>query len=196
MSKSQATLSEFAEDTTCPTCGRDDFESKTGMRSHHSRIHGESLCVVQRNCKECGKKFETRRTDVNRGRGKYCSIQCANSSIDSYPNSVRRIKRLCLECNDSFSVIPSRLEYGSAEFCSRECHSESMSGEGGPNWKGGVSDSYGRSWLSQRRKALERDNHECALCGLGRGTHKQLFGQDLHVHHKTPFREFGIKNHE
>jgi DEAD/DEAH box helicase domain-containing protein len=41
---------------------------------------------------------------------------------------------------------------------------------------------YGPNWSAQRRKALERDDHRCQICGAT--------GGDLHVHHIRPFRDF------
>jgi len=43
---------------------------------------------------------------------------------------------------------------------------------------------YGPAWSIQRKKALERDNYTCQVCGLR--------GPEMlhHVHHKTPFRMF------
>lgn len=41
----QYTLSDFESvgDRTCPTCGRHDFASPTGMFRHHGKVHGTSL---------------------------------------------------------------------------------------------------------------------------------------------------------
>ncbi len=41
---------------------------------------------------------------------------------------------------------------------------------------------YGPNWAAQRRKALERDDFRCQVCGAS--------GGDLHVHHIRPFRDF------
>jgi len=44
---------------------------------------------------------------------------------------------------------------------------------------------YGPNWATQRRLALERDNHRCRTCGAS--------GEEslLHIHHIRPFREYG-----
>jgi len=39
----------------CPTCGEDKFETVSGMRQHHTRVHGEKL--PNKECSECGEKF-------------------------------------------------------------------------------------------------------------------------------------------
>lgn len=57
-------------------------------------------------------------------------------------------------------------------------------------WKEGKDVRYGKNWLSQRKKAKERDSHECRSCGITAEEHKEKFDMDLHVHHITPAREF------
>lgn len=50
-----------------------------------------------------------------------------------------------------------------------------------PEWADGVEDYYGESWPQKREEAVERDDHECQVCGSD-GL--------LHVHHITPRRMF------
>lgn len=60
---SQRTLTQFRNKALCPTCGRDDFDGKRGMRIHHKLAHGESLAKRrdQYRCPECGQEVETKR---------------------------------------------------------------------------------------------------------------------------------------
>jgi len=60
------------------------------------------------------------------------------------------------------------------------------------NWKGGYEPYYGPDWRSQRRKALERDDCECQVCGRGEAE----IGREPDVHHIRPFRKFGRVDHE
>jgi transposase-like protein len=69
------------------------------------------------------------------------------------------------------------------------------SGSDHHRWKGGETD-YGSSWTRQRRRALDRDGDQCAVCGTTSEEHIQKRGCDLHVHHVTPFRKYGVENHE
>lgn len=43
------------DEIKCPTCGREDFNSKTGVRTHHSSTHNETLPNLI--CENCGDKF-------------------------------------------------------------------------------------------------------------------------------------------
>jgi 5-methylcytosine-specific restriction endonuclease McrA len=63
--------------------------------------------------------------------------------------------------------------------------------ENNPNWQGGYEPYYGPDWHQQRRLARKRDNYTCQRCGI---TEEKL-GRQLDVHHKIPFREFGIDNY-
>lgn len=58
-------------------------------------------------------------------------------------------------------------------------------GPDNPNWKGG-NRKYGPNWYEQRRKARERDGHECRACGIS----EPELDYELHVHHVTPRRQF------
>lgn len=78
------------------------------------------------------------------------------------------------------------------DFCDHECYAKYLKETNlftGPNngyWKGGYDPYYGPNWREQRRKARDRDNYECQNCGI---TEEEL-GQEMDVHHITPFREF------
>ncbi|MGQ3723536.1 HNH endonuclease [Natrialba aegyptia] len=69
-------------------------------------------------------------------------------------------------------------------------------GEDNGNYKGGHTDDYGPSYQRQRKKALERDDYECQVCGMTQTQHKQERGEQLHIHHIRPFRKYGVENHE
>jgi RNA polymerase subunit RPABC4/transcription elongation factor Spt4 len=60
---SQQTLGAFADDSRCPTCGRDDFSDERAMRIHHKQVHGDSLADRgdRYRCPVCGRETETKR---------------------------------------------------------------------------------------------------------------------------------------
>lgn len=60
---SQQTLGQFGAETTCPTCGRDDFDDKRGMRIHHKLVHDKSLAERddRYRCPECDREVSTKR---------------------------------------------------------------------------------------------------------------------------------------
>jgi len=61
-----------------------------------------------------------------------------------------------------------------------------VTGEEHPQWKGGKtvdrSFYHTNEWKKARKKALERDSHECQVCGSD---------DELHVHHITPISAGG-----
>jgi len=63
-------------------------------------------------------------------------------------------------------------------------------GENHHNWNGGRVNYYGESWHPQRRRARQRDNCACQGCGISDEAHKEEVGEELHVHHITPLRQF------
>ena len=65
----------------------------------------------------------------------------------------------------------------------RERMSAARTGAQNPQWKGGVSDSYGAGWGKARERVRERDD-VCQHCGC-EGDERQL-----DVHHIVPFRLF------
>jgi len=99
----------MSDDTTCPTCGRDDFASPLGMRNHHARTHGESLTDTV-TCEYCGDEFEvpTYRDSI------YCSEQCAAA------DRRQRITKTCEGCGDEFEVVPRNDDQ---RYCSPKCGS-------------------------------------------------------------------------
>jgi hypothetical protein len=73
-----------------------------------------------------------------------------------------------------------------SEACRREWLSESFTGDGHPNWNGGGNADYGKGWRRVRKRALERDGHQCRLCGVT----KADLGRNPDVHHIIPVRWF------
>jgi hypothetical protein len=88
-------------------------------------------------CQECGKTFETLQSEIKRGAGKYCSIECAGKSRIGEKNHKwkPKIKHICEECGKEFEVKPYQAKNGSRKYCSHECSEKAHSGEKNPNWK-------------------------------------------------------------
>jgi len=186
---------ESKESCECPTCGRDDFESWHGVRIHHGYEHGVKLDTVETECAWCGTTLKRPRGRIESSENQFCDESCqgqwrsVNRSGKNSPNWRRKTVE-CEVCGDEFDVPPSRAEQNGDRFCSHACYgvwySKNRTGEKHPRWQGGYSDYYGPSWQSQRRKALDRDGHQCVICGDG---------SKVDVHHIRPFRQFGVKNH-
>ena len=101
-----------SENTTCPTCGRDDFKSENGMKVHHNLVHDESLSVVERECDECGETFECKQSQP----GRFCSYDCL------YESRRDQTELECPCCGDTFHVDPSDADR--RKYCSYECRSD------------------------------------------------------------------------
>ena len=95
----------------------------------------------------------------------------------------------CTVCGDTVERYPSGAE-GAAILCSEPCRrtwlSDTFTGEGHPNWKGGSTEPYGKGWRTVKLAALERDGYQCVLCGRT----KAEIGRNPDVHHIVPVREF------
>jgi hypothetical protein len=66
---------------------------------------------------------------------------------------------------------------------------DNQSGKNNYNWKGGYGN-YGGVWDEARKKALERDNRQCRICGFNAQEHKEKYGRSLDIHHIQPSRTF------
>lgn len=62
-------------DIECPTCGRDDFSSRKGMKIHHGRVHDESIAGFEKTCPVCGDTFWAERQD----RYETCGPECGGA---------------------------------------------------------------------------------------------------------------------
>lgn len=56
---------------------------------------------------------------------------------------------------------------------------------------------YGTDWRTIRDRVLDRDDHACRNCGMTDDEHRErddLFGGGLHIHHKTPAKDFNDRD--
>lgn len=108
-------MSSAVDETTCPTCGDDDFDTKRARNIHHSRAHGESLAVEETTCEECGDRFEYY---PSAKLGIYCS-DCVggdkhrseapgNSQNRSLPDNPQTEKALPVDESQSLDLPPHR----------------------------------------------------------------------------------------
>jgi hypothetical protein len=148
-------------------------------------------------CEYCSNEVYREASDVERSEKFFCSLECHGkwqsenlTGTDAKAYLGHSITVSCENCNSKIEKFKSRMEKQENFFCSQDCYgewaSENRVQENHPNWKGGRRIYYGPSWKGQRKKALERDNHECVICG----------DDNVHVHHVRKFRSFGVENHE
>jgi len=123
----------------CPTCGRDDFKSETGMKVHHYQAHNQSIAPTQR-CEYCGESFLESSSNV-----RFCSQECRSEGEDvSGENSnaweggtISEI--VCEWCREKEEVD---LSSSKGRFCSDDCRlewwsewSSKQTGKAHPNWE-------------------------------------------------------------
>jgi len=212
--------------TECPTCGRTDFKSPTGIKRHHSIAHGESIAHSEFTCKECGETKRMPGAWVRKG-GEYCSPECQNKAqrhkheirlcaapdcdetFEVRENSPQKFHtyrcapgnrvidskhtKECIVCGEEFHTGgPSKAER--RKTCSKDCgaiyKSQNYSGKNSPTWKGGAPDYYGERWARQRKRARDRDDNECVICG--KGASELPTAPD--VHHIMPVSDFEDPN--
>lgn len=143
-------------------------------------------------CDWCGKEFE----EYAYRQPRFCSRQCVAefAAKQPKPNSQKpeiHIQLTCEICGKLYQTTTHQVRERGSRFCSRKCmgiaKSNTMRGEGNPNWNGGTldPDAYGPNWGRQSRKAKKRDKHTCQVCGYKSGGDRIL-----DVHHIKPIKEF------
>lgn len=146
-------------------------------------------------CEICGAPFEYYPSEKV---GRFCPTCVENESWQAPPVvrgsahprwSGGKVRRECIVCGATVVRYPSGF-VSDVVLCSEPCRrtwlSEAFTGEGHPNWKGGGNEAYGSGWNDLREKALERDSHECVVCGKTRDD----IGRNPDVHHIVPVRWF------
>lgn len=100
------------------------------------------------------------------------------------------------ECDDCGTVWISDSWADKCDSC-RDSESDDAVPDDSESAYKGFKDEYtgyhGTDWEDIRADVLERDDYECQNCGLSHSEHKQrddLFGKGLHIHHKTPSKDF------
>ena len=197
---------EHLPNRTCTACG-DDFYSEYDKKYCSEECHDESVSYTgsdnpnyrdakeESPCEICGTSFEYYPSEKP---GQFCSA-CVESESWRTPldidgeNNPRwnggKVALSCDECGAQIERHPSQIT-GEVTLCSRECHaswlSDAFTGDGHPNWEGGGVGPYGKGWNRVRKRALERDDHECVLCG----TTAEELGRNPDVHHIVPVRAF------
>jgi endogenous inhibitor of DNA gyrase (YacG/DUF329 family) len=149
---------ESGRNTECPTCGRDDFASRTGMKIHHSSAHGESIAGVEVECSNCGEIINRGKWEVKEAEHLFCDDGCRgewmsnNRTGDDHPRWVSREQCVCDNCEKVFEQEKWHTEKRERVFCSRDCYGE---------------------WLSRNRSGADHHQYkdtahkkkECQYCG-------------------------------
>lgn len=188
----------------CDNCG-DDIEvsqhEKDSRRfcNKDCRKDFHRLTVM---CDWCGDDITRPQSLI--GEYNYCDKECrvqgtaeriSESNTGNYRNgATKQITHDCNYCGLETTTPKVDYERNGGGFCDRDCFEDSLSesnkGEDNFNWAGGYEPYYGPNWLSQRRKALERDDYICQWCGMNDDEHHDRWTRELEVHHAIPFRTF------
>jgi len=169
-------------------------ENRSGENSH---MWEGGLVTTE--CDFCGSEMEKTNYKIETYEHNFCGSDCRSNWLSENHSGrehtqYERIETECEWCGDKLSREPSHAEKTDMAFCGHKCYgewrSENKTGENNATFKGGAVRYYGPNWREQRRRARERDNHECRACGMSQEACLEEYGRKLDVHHITPFREF------
>jgi len=78
--------------------------------------------MVKKRCSYCGKKFQTYKSTIKKGGGKYCSRSCYLKSLKTKkPHNFQNNNHVCLWCGRKFHVPLNRERDGRGKYCSKKC---------------------------------------------------------------------------
>jgi hypothetical protein len=124
-------------------------------------------------CQRCGVEFEPKDDRPNRP-AKYCSRKCAQ------PNQPNSVLLMCRQCGVEFRRKAYMADWSQERgpFCGFRCYGAwqkvNTIGAANPNFVPVSPRRRSAQWVRNRLLVLERDSHQCRLCGSTRR---------LHVHH-------------
>lgn len=169
---------ESSEDAECPTCGRDDFASRRGMKMHHSRAHGESLAGVEVECENCGCVTRKDQHGIRNSENQFCSKECHSEFISE------RVETACANCSSTIRRYPYQIDEYERHFCDGDCYTawkqSSSGGELGPerNRIAVECDWCGEIVEKRPSNTKGRENQFCSYGCYGKWASKNRTGSD------------------
>lgn len=162
---------------------------------------------AEKECAYCGEEFSRLASSFDESTENYfCSTECQDRHHEEHDGGedhplYNRVTVKCSWCGDELERKPSVVEKKEDFFCNRgDCYSQwcshNRTGAEHPRFKGGRERYRGPNWRVQRRKARERDDHVCQMCGRTGAESQEEFGRALDVHHKTAVRDFRDSSEE
>lgn len=163
------------------------FNPVTGKHHNYHKVELQcSFCKKDILKKRCHTKYKNN----------FCGMECLGKfKVGKKSPRNTRQKTNCNNCG--VEVIRKACEIIRSKnfFCSGKCNGEwkslNLTGPKVYNWLGGHEPYYGENWRRQRKLVWERDNYTCQRCYKT----KAELGKNPDVHHKKPFRTFGVKNY-
>ncbi|UQZ76194.1 HNH endonuclease [Niallia circulans] len=145
--------------------------------------HKKNVNLVKRECVICQRTFSLpkHQKDTTTTCCNYCQrLALSWKKMTGY-------YKLCKMCDKSFWMRTKKI---AGKYCSKKCHNLALSKFPQENNLGKIQTGrkkyYGANWLNQRKLARKRDNYCCLKCGIS----EIQYGQELSVHHITPFVYF------
>jgi 5-methylcytosine-specific restriction endonuclease McrA len=102
--------------TECPTCHRDDFSTRGGMKSHHKQAHGVKLdrAEYEFKCQNCGETdWKDNLWEINRAENNFCDRDC---KTEFYQTEYE-----CGTCGTSGTRREHAVNRANVSYCSRRC---------------------------------------------------------------------------
>jgi endogenous inhibitor of DNA gyrase (YacG/DUF329 family) len=169
-------------------------------------------------CQECGKEFAVKQSDIDNGRGKFCSRSCKGIWQSKHLVGKKGahwqggpITKKCEECNKEFTFDKNREK--TARFCSQHCKGiwlakmkllpklPILTGANHPQWKGGAGikkcEECGIEF--QLERAREKTAKFCSTSCKGIWMSKNLVGEKNPTWRRSPIiceecgKEFYVK---
>jgi len=134
----------------CPTCGRDDFSSELGMKSHHKQVHDESiadgLTTISLTCEWCSEEYEQPPAYADQNEHNFCSHDCysewltENNTGEDHPLwNGGDVEVSCETCGETLARPKHKIENAENHFCSAQCQGKYItkhrSGEDSPHFQ-------------------------------------------------------------
>lgn len=198
----------------CKNCGKECvyWITPSSIKGGKKFIYCSRKCAGSRlikpeiPCGFCGKMFHSIKNT------KYCSRQCFSISTrgriakNSHPEHIKEYIKtkypisdpvdIANHLNMSISAVRSiaykmglKIRKDIKRNTLRKAVSHHMMGENNPNWQGGKTAAlWGNNWKEQRKKARNRDDYKCQICGY--------WSRFIPVHHIKPRRLFSEENIE
>lgn len=133
----------MSEKERCGNCGEESQAKKRSSKFCSKGCADKAHSVggsVQTVCNLCGMTFRTTVSQVEAGRGVFCSKECKYKALSLQYSKV--IERVCGVCGKTFEAQSSAIRKGNGRFCSAEC-----------------------AQASRRRKPDDFVNRTCEACG-------------------------------
>jgi 5-methylcytosine-specific restriction endonuclease McrA len=150
-------------------------------------------------CEYCGETKQVTPSRLEYNSRFFCDYDCRGDWLSEQTGEDARaweggdVEITCEWCGDTREVRPAKAE--SSRFCSEDCmldwRSEEFSGEDHHRYKEETVELYyGPNFPEQRLKALERDNHQCQVCGKSNEQNIKDATCGLNCHHIRKFKAY------